>query len=388
VTQVNDLIFFISFLCLLPLAVRFGMGMLDVERRFLERSLRKKEEQLIEPSRILKDIDREKVYLEKKLADLSRLYTITREMSFSLRFIELFKRLKDFLTDNFQFKTVKIIFFKHNDAKISVEKTYNIDDDSAGYADLGETLSGIAVSAAKAKKHLFLKSHEDLFRFGFPPNVKNILAIPLIARRKVFSVMLVENTNPDENDNFSILAPQVALQIERISLFDEVERLSITDGLTETFLRRYFLLRFKEELQRAKECSTNISLISVDLDNFKKCNDQFGHLVGDIVLREIAGILKENVREIDLVARFGGEEFCILLPETDRTGAYAVAERIRKKSAGHTIRAYDESVRITVSMGISSFPELASDIDGLVENADKALYKAKRQGRNRVCLAL
>jgi len=387
VTDANNLIFLISFLCLLGLAIRFGGGMLDGGRRIFKKSLREKKERLAGPSGALANMKREKVYLEKTLADLSKLYAITKEMSFSMRFTELFKLLKDFLTENFRFEKFKIIFFKYSDTGMSVDRAYGISAASEGYAPLGDVLSGIAASAAKSKKPIFLEAREDLFNFALPPNVKNILAIPLVARRKAISVILIENTDPGECDNFLILAPQIALQIERISLFDEVEKLSVTDGLTGTFLRRYFLPRLKEEVRRAKESHTNISFIMADLDNFKNCNDRFGHLVGDIILKEMAAILKKNVREIDLVARFGGEEFCILLPDADKAGSYVVAERIRKAAAGHTIKAYDESVRITISMGISSLPADASGVDELIENADKALYEAKRQGRNRVCLA-
>ena len=166
-----------------------------------------------------------------------------------------------------------------------------------------------------------------------------------------------------------------------------MEKLSIIDGLTHTFLRRYFLVRFREELSRSEEWGLNLSIIMVDLDRFKDINDSFGHLAGDVVLREVADILKKNVREIDLVARFGGEEFCILLPETDSAGAYAVAERIRKAVNDYIIKAYDESIKITISMGISSFPRDSRVMEDLIESADRALYRAKREGRNRACVA-
>ena len=145
--------------------------------------------------------------------------------------------------------------------------------------------------------------------------------------------------------------------------------------------------RLKEELSRAEQYNIDLAFIMVDLDHFKKCNDNFGHLVGDVVLKEVAGILKQNVREIDLVGRFGGEEFCILLPEANKADAYVVAERIRKAVEGYTIKAYDETLSITISMGISSFPEGSRGLDELIENADTALYEAKRQGRNRICVA-
>ena len=271
-------------------------------------------------------------------------------MSFNIRFNELFSSLRNFIKDNFQFEKFKIVLFKYEKNKKSIDKVYEI----------GGKI-------------------EDKSR--------DIMAIPLVVRRRVISEILIENISKDDYDKFLILTPQVALQIERIKLFDEIERLSIMDGLTGTYLRRYFLERLKEELSRAEQYNMDIAFIMVDLDHFKKCNDSFGHLVGDVVLKEVAGILKQKVREIDLVARYGGEEFCILLPEANKADAYVVAERIRKAVEGYTIKAYDETLSITISMGISSFPEDSPGLEDLIENADTALYEAKRQGRNKVCLA-
>ena len=221
-----------------------------------------------------------------------------------------------------------------------------------------------------------------MHNFGFAKDTENVLGIPLIIRQKIISIILVENLKKDDCEKFLILAPQIALQIDRIGLFDSVEKISITDGLTGAYLRRYFVKRLKEEITRSEQCKMNLSFIMLDLDKFKECNDNFGHLVGDVVLKDVSNIITKNIREIDLVARYGGEEFCILLPEADKTGAHAVGERIRKSIEKHVIKAYDESTQITVSMGISSFPEDSKDVEGLIEAADKALYEAKREGRN------
>lgn len=315
----------------------------------LKNELKRMEDRRASLSRRLDKIKQEKLYLERKLIDLSKLYTITKEMSFDIRFNELFSSLRNFIKDNFQFEKFKIVLFKYEKSKRFVDKVYEI----------GGKI-------------------EDKSR--------DIMAIPLVVRRRVISEILIENISKDDYDKFLILTPQVALQIERIKLFDEIERLSIMDGLTGTYLRRYFLERLKEELSRAKQYNMDIAFIMVDLDHFKKCNDSFGHLVGDVVLKEVAGILKQKVREIDLVGRFGGEEFCILLPEANKADAYVVAERIRKAVEGYTIKAYDETLSITISMGISSFPEDSPGLEDLIENADTALYEAKRQGRNKVCL--
>jgi diguanylate cyclase (GGDEF)-like protein len=123
----------------------------------------------------------------------------------------------------------------------------------------------------------------------------------------------------------------------------------------------------------------------VDIDNFKACNDTYGHLVGDVVLKGISDIMKENVREIDLISRYGGEEFALALPETSLEGARLVAERLRTKIKETVFRAYDESVKITVSIGISVYPDNADDIKGIAEKADAAMYLAKKSGKDIVC---
>lgn len=367
-----DSIFFISFLVLLALAIRLGKDILGRETKIRRGGLTGKEKYRTELSRKLGNIKQEKAYLEEKLTSLSKLYTIMKEMSFDIRFKELFNSLKNFLEDNFRFGKFKIVLFKYKDSERSINKVYEISAESANFIEPDRALSDLADFVTKSKK---------------PKRTGNTLAIPLIARRRVISAILIEDTKESDYGKFLILAPQIAMEIERVSLFDSVESLSIMDGLTGTFLRRYFLERLAEEVKRAKQSRMNLSFIMADLDYFKKCNDNFGHLVGDVVLKEVADILKKNVREIDLVGRFGGEEFCMLLPEADKAGAYLVGERIRKAVENHTIKAYDESVRITVSLGISSFPENSKSLDELIENADKALYEAKEEGRNRVSLA-
>lgn len=386
----NDLaniILAISFVCLLPILFRFGRNILEVDVRVFSDELKQIENQQKAPDRKLQDVRLDKAYLAEKLTQLSKLYTITKEMSSTMRFSELFKSLESFLEDNFQFGKVKIALFKkENNGKI-IDRIYEINPVPGKSRKKDEILERMANSIVKSKKPLFLQENEDLFSFGFPPELKNILAVPLIVHRRVIAGLLVENTHRKDYDKFLILAPQIAVQIERISLFESVERLSIRDGLTGVFLRRYFLERLEEEIGRAKQCRMDISLITADLDHFKSCNDNYGHLVGDIVLKKVASILERNVREIDLVGRFGGEEFCIFLPETNKAGAHAVAERIRNAIENHAIEAYDESVRTTISIGVSSFPEDSSDMEELIENADRALYEAKKQGRNRTCLA-
>jgi diguanylate cyclase (GGDEF)-like protein len=123
-----------------------------------------------------------------------------------------------------------------------------------------------------------------------------------------------------------------------------------------------------------------------DIDYFKIYNDRYGHLVGDAILKEVSASIKENVRQIDIVGRYGGEEFCIILAETGKEEAMQAAQRIRGAIEGKLIRVYDEYIKVTVSIGASIFPEHAKDADKLIDCADQALYKAKQAGRNRVTI--
>jgi len=130
--------------------------------------------------------------------------------------------------------------------------------------------------------------------------------------------------------------------------------------------------------------SGELFAIMFDVDRFKRINDTYGHLVGDAVLKAIAGLIQENIREIDFLARYGGEEFAVILPETDKAGAIMVADRICGKVSQERLKAFDEMVTTAISVGVASFPQNTLYADVLMETADKALYKAKVSGRNRV----
>ena len=197
--------------------------------------------------------------------------------------------------------------------------------------------------------------------------------------------MIIYNLSKADFDRFLIVAMQLALEMKKVLLYETVEMLAITDGLTGLYARRYFFERFNEELSRSKRQDLKFSFLMIDIDDFKNCNDTYGHLVGDLVLKDVARIIKENVREIDLAARYGGEEFSLILPETDSKRAMLVADRIRKRIEENIFSAYEEKLKITVSIGLAVYPEDSQEALDLVEMADKALYVAKSSGKNIVC---
>ena len=164
---------------------------------------------------------------------------------------------------------------------------------------------------------------------------------------------------------------------------EETRRLAITDPLTGVFNRRTFIELAERELARSRRDSTSLSLMILDLDHFKQVNDTYGHLVGDEVLVAFTGLIKERARRADLVVRYGGEEFCVLLPATSLPAAVALAERIRAATVATALARHP--MKITVSVGVTAYsggPRVA--LETLLARADEALYRAKHEGRNRV----
>lgn len=212
----------------------------------------------------------------------------------------------------------------------------------------------------------------------------NPAVLPLEIDKKPIGYLVAEDIREEDRNKFFILSQQVSLGLKRALLYQQVQELAITDSLTAVFSRRYFLERFKEEIARSKKLKYIFSFLMVDIDYFKNYNDRFGHLVGDVILKEAARMVKENIRQIDLLGKYGGDEFCVILNETDKVQAEFVAERIRKTISGNPIRAYDEDLKITVSIGIAVFPGDSSTPSALIEKADQALYQAKQSGRNKV----
>jgi two-component system, cell cycle response regulator len=166
---------------------------------------------------------------------------------------------------------------------------------------------------------------------------------------------------------------------------EEIYRMTIVDGLTQIHNKRALFEALEKELMRARRYERDLSLLMFDIDFFKRINDQYGHLAGDHVLRELARIVSERIRREEVFARYGGEEFVILLPETPLPGAAALAESLRARVANHSFVFQGERIPVTVSIGTALLGENDKVAADLIQRADEKLYEAKRGGRNRVC---
>ena len=189
-----------------------------------------------------------------------------------------------------------------------------------------------------------------------------------------------ENAVPISN-----LAAEAGLALEVVSLYDNMKVMAVTDGLTGLYNHREFYQALRRELERARRYRHILSLLMIDVDDFKRFNDQFGHPAGDFALREIAELLRKCARTTDIIARYGGEEFAVILPESTPGGSLMVAERIKSEVAGHNfIQKENDPVHLTVSIGIYSSENGEVSEDQIVSLADEASYIAKKSGKNRV----
>jgi diguanylate cyclase (GGDEF)-like protein len=190
----------------------------------------------------------------------------------------------------------------------------------------------------------------------------------------------------EERELFAYLAGQATLSIENVDLHETVQQQAVTDELTGLFNVRQFHSRLENEIDRAERFGTPLSLVMLDIDKFKSVNDTYGHQQGDRVLVEVARVLRRLSRDVDLPARYGGEEMAVVLPQTDLRGAELGAARMRAAIEGMQIPRLDGGglLPITASFGVASFPAEAADKTALIAAADAALYRAKRGGRNRV----
>jgi len=217
-----------------------------------------------------------------------------------------------------------------------------------------------------------------------------LLRLPLMFEEQLLGILWIWGKGIVRSDLpiLSIFAKQIGISLERARLFQEVQSLALTDPLTGLQNRRSLFELGRIEFSRAQRMERPFCCMMVDLDHFKKVNDSYGHQVGDQVLQEFAKHCLKTVRNVDLVGRYGGEEFIILLPETDRDTAILIAERLRKSLAEKPMKISDVEVSISVSIGVATNDENTTHLEALIARADQALFIAKHKGRDRVAISV
>ncbi|MDD3012098.1 MAG: diguanylate cyclase [Candidatus Gastranaerophilales bacterium] len=228
---------------------------------------------------------------------------------------------------------------------------------------------------------------------------KSILIVPIMFESGVFGTLTLNQCNKtkkwsqDDVQMIENIAFQIGIAINQSYLLEKIKSLAIKDELTGLINKRNFNERISAEIERAKRHSGSLSLAIFDIDFFKKFNDTWGHLAGDFVLRELGKIIKDNIRKSDIAARIGGEEFALILPETDINNGYEFLERLRNAIQNSDFSFQGKKLKVTISGGIIDIGQIKNkniEINSLIresiEQADSLLYKAKKHGRNRICM--
>jgi len=270
-------------------------------------------------------------------------------------------------------------------------QTVGVDGRSKEVVEVGEGVVGFVAERAQP---VLLPASGGPRASRKEPAFPATIAVPIYSEDRIAAVLAVHRR--DENhlfggedlDTILFLAEQGGVAIENVLLHEEAQRLSLTDGLTGTWNRRYFQMQFRQVLATATRFDRPFSFLMLDLDHFKQTNDTYGHQRGDAILIEFSRRVKKALREVDTFARYGGEEFIVLLPETDEVGALTTGEKIREAIRSQPFASLgEEPVPVTVSIGVASYPAHGDSFQVLVEAADRALYAAKQAGRDRVMVA-
>jgi len=276
-------------------------------------------------------------------------------------------------------------------------------DDNSGVRTLGARGIGSALEASAAAVGHWVLKHGDVCsasdvaadeRFEGGASVA-ALGFPLECRGRVVAALVGLDRGPASREPAFADATLVALRralepggiaLDNAMLVQRAEALSVTDDLTQLYNSRYMTQVLRRETKRASRSGRPLSLLFIDLDGFKRINDTYGHLYGSRALVEAGALIRQCARETDVVARFGGDEFALILPDTGSEGAAAVGERIRDRVNAHAFLQGLE-IHLTVSVGVATLPDVAASADGLVQAADEAMYHVKERGKNGIYIA-
>lgn len=365
---------------------------LDTERELdtTQRELSLKTE-VARQSEVIRQTNQE---LQSRIKYLSLLYDIGNSINSIIEPDQLYQSLVRIVSDELGFEEFAILILDANSEALEVRACHGFPDDSIKTVKfrLGEGISGIV--AQTGKRQLIRDTAKDpryLHYKGQHQTDGSFLCLPLKVKGQVLGIFNLfrpkrNGFSAHEIRLLSAIANQAAVAIENAMLFNNARQLSVTDELTGVANRRHFKNMLELEKKRTQRFGKPMSILMADIDHFKKYNDSYGHLQGDVVLKRVAAILQNNIREVDLIARFGGEEFIVLLTNINGEKALEVAEKLREKVFLENFPGEEvlPNGKLTISVGCACAPDDTEDMDELENLADIALYEAKRTGKNRV----
>ena len=331
-----------------------------------------------------------KADLDYRILQLSTLYEVGKAISSELDFRKLQNMILEIVVKVVKAEKGSLMLLDDAEKSLTIGVAVGLSEEITRDTrlEIGESVAGWVV---KNRRPLFAGNVETdpTFQSIKKKNIRTgtMMCVPLTAKDKILGTLNISRSEPDsfsekDFELFVNLANQAAIAIDNARLY----RYAVTDEMTRLYNHRYFQQRLDEEIQRADRYENHVSLIILDVDHFKRFNDTFGHPEGDRALKAVARLIEKNVREIDIPARYGGEEFVVICPEKNGEGSLIPAERIRTAIESFDFRINGEPVSLTVSLGVSCYPDAAKSKADLIQKADFALYYSKQHGRNQATL--
>ncbi len=332
-----------------------------------------------------------KAALETRVKELSTLYDVGRALISTIDLSEVLEKITELVPVKLSVPKFSVMLV-NSDGQLEVVQSLPKNPERMVFS-LTEGVCGRAATDRRAAYVSDLET-DPLFRVRGERGAKvrgSLLAVPMVHGEELLGVLNFERSEKaafshDEIEFFTSVADQAAMAIKNARLHEQTVNLSITDMLTGVANRRFLFQQLELEIARANRFGTQLSMLMIDIDHFKKLNDSAGHTAGDTVLKEVCHLMKGMVRKVDTLARYGGEEFVVLLPQVTRAEAIEVAEKLRRAVADSPIdhREVQPGGRVTISVGVSNLPIDATEQHRLVDCADAALYASKRGGRDKV----
>lgn len=362
------------------------------------RAFTAREEEILRSAvgQVLRGIQNERVFvqLERSKREQAQLFKASRELGAALTEDEVLEAGLSAAAALARFDFAAITFFDADKKQHSVRIARGLGAEAVQGASFKDNHS-LTAMVVKNKHYLPYKGELDPKQVLYTPRtvlpaMRSALVLPLVVREGAIGTLAVaaeragvfgESVRP----TLQALANQLAIALSNARAVKRLEEMATTDGLTGCLNKRAFLEELDAKIRSAQRFGKKLSLIVTDIDHFKSVNDTYGHATGDVVIKELGAILMRMKRETDRVARFGGEEFCVLCEETDTEGAVQLAERVREELGKTVFQTELGKLKVAASLGVATFPQDAASAGELFEITDKALYAAKHGGRNRVC---